>query len=406
VAIAAASAWWEQNRMDAQQDQIYEAACSDGTSYVIVDWDVQTAGPRWTLNRQFDGTQGVRVYRDPNTNQVVFAAKRWQVYAPFDKTINGRTRMNLYFPDRVEKWISASGSNPGIAGLSWEMYEGEGDKGGIVVWTDGAGEPLGCAVVPFENPGGSEIVGAISLQDMLNKADLDLVAATDSAGFRILYMTGVALKTNTAGAVDDVTLGPGKVVKLQDPAARFGAIDPVDPALLIASCHYWLTSIAGATRTPQFLLTALGADQPSGESLKNQEIGLVAKCERKQEVWGNSWEDVVYLSQKLAALNGASISPVRLQAQWKPAAQQEDPEVVEARRAQTRKLGVDAQIPLVTILRREGWTEEELQQLEKDKAAESRAVKQTLGAALAAAQREFDQGGSQNAGGNDGGPTE
>jgi len=41
----------------------------------------------------------------------------------------------------------------------------------------------GCAVIGFTNPGGSELAQLMPIQDMLNKSDLDTIAASDAAGF-------------------------------------------------------------------------------------------------------------------------------------------------------------------------------------------------------------------------------
>lgn len=60
--------------------------------------------------------------------------------------------------------------------------------------------------------------------------------------------------------------------------------------------------------------------------------------------------------------------------------------------AEIRQIGVAAGIPLTTILRDEGWTEEELQQLEADKDAESQRNQATLAAAMASAQQRFNAG--------------
>ena len=389
-----AAQWWEANRMDAEQDRIYEAACRDGAAYLIVDWDAATGMPKWVYNERFDGTQGVRVYRDPNTNEILFAAKRWQVYDPYDKAMNGRTRYTLYFPDRVEKYISTKDSNAGLGGLQLEAYTGEGDNGGIVPWVDLQGHPLGCAVMAFENPDGSEVAQLLGLQDMLNKADLDLIAATDTAGFRLLYASGVTRKIGADGVEEDVDIGPGRLITMPDPAARLGAIEPTDPTLMIRSSKYWIESIAGVSRTPQYLFQSMGADQPSGESLKMQEVGLIHKCERRQNVWGNVWEDVVYLSAKLHNLyrSAEPVSLDRVQAQWADPQIEEPEDVVEERRSRTRQANTAAGIPLITQLRREGWTEEEIEAMQADKEGEAAAQTVTLGAALARAQRQFDAG--------------
>ena len=75
----AASEWWEANRMDARQDDLYEMVLRDASAYLIVSWDADAGQPQWAMNQAYDGTQGVMVHTDPETDEVVFASKRWQM---------------------------------------------------------------------------------------------------------------------------------------------------------------------------------------------------------------------------------------------------------------------------------------------------------------------------------------
>lgn len=321
-----AAEWWEANRMDAGQDDLYEAVCRDAGAYIIVDWDPIEQRPRWSINQQYDGTQGVKLHLDPSTNEPVFASKRWQTRDILNPGDGTRTRLTLYFPDRVERYISRREKDPidreidnEIMRLSWRTYVDKPGDAWPISWTDGDGNPLGFPVIQFCNPGGSEIDDVIELQDVLNKSDLDLVAAADTAAFRQLWMSGVRGNTNTSGQQADIDVGPGSIQLIADPQGRMSAIEPADLSRVIAVCKYWVESIAGISRTPHYLLVPAGADQPSGEALHEQEIGLINKCARKHKVLGNAWEDVLYLSRRLWNLHRPDepIEPARLQAQWK-----------------------------------------------------------------------------------------
>jgi hypothetical protein len=57
---------------------------------------------------------------------------------------------------------------------------------------------------------------------------------------------------------------------------------------------------------------------------------------------------------------------------------------------------VKATVPVVSALRRVGWSESELAQMEEDKQSESQATTQSLGQALLAAQRRQDQNATAN----------
>jgi len=353
--------WWENNRTEALQDEVHEAALRDGAAYLVVDWDSEEGRPRWTLNLKSDGTQGIKVHRDPNNGRVIFAAKKWQVYDPINTENNGRTRYTLYFPDRVEKYISTRDSSAGIGGTIWEPYRDSEDEPWPIPWVDDEGKPLGVAAVEFANPGGSEIAGMLPLQDMLNKSDLDLIAATDASGFRILFASGVTTSVDpTTGQTESLTIRPGTLLRFPSQDAKLGVIEPIDPRLLIASCKYWIESIAGVTRTPQYLFQAIGADQPSGESLRQQEVGLVRKVQRRQQVFGNAWEDVIYMSAKLHNLYrpGEAVEVVRLQTEWAKAEEFVDEIEQQRRQAETALMWQQVGVSQETTLTRLGFDPE------------------------------------------------
>jgi hypothetical protein len=357
-----AQAWWEGNRMDAGQDGLYESAVRDGAAYVIVDWDGER--PRWTVNYQFDGTQGVKVHRDPDTGAILYATKRWQTYDPARPGQTGRTRLTMYFPDRVEKYVATSSKDAAFAQAGWDVIRDGDSEPWPIPWVDGAG-PLGLPVIPFENPGGSEIADLMPLQDMLNKSDLDLIAGEDAAGFRILWASGMDAEIDpSTGEERSIAIGPGRLVRMSDPDARLGAIEPVDPTKMIAASKYWIESAAGVTRTPQYLFQAQGADQPSGESLKMQEVGLLAKVGRRQRVFGNAWEDVVYLSARLWNLYrpGETTTAPRVQALWKDAATRDEKAFLEGLLIR-QQLGV----PEAQVWREAGYDEETIAAMEAEK---------------------------------------
>ena len=336
--VSVAHQWWSMNRMDAVQDEVYEAALRDGESYLLVDWDPDTQSPRWTLNFKFDGTQGIKLHRDPSTNKVLFASKRWQTFDITQPGQNGYTRLNLYFPDRVEKYIDdkAKGVTGTINGqqlqLGWAEYRDDPAEPWPIPWIDADGRALGLAVVPFINPSGSEIEDMVGLQDMLNKSDVDLIAAADGAGFRILYAAGIdAVIDPATGQEKTLSVSPGQMMRFSNPAAKLAAVEAGGIESELAACRYFIESIAGITRTPQYLFQAQGADQPSGESLKMQETGLVHKTKRKQGVFGNAWEDVITLSAQLnnKYRSAFAVPIVRVQTEWASPERQDETEALD-----------------------------------------------------------------------------
>jgi len=176
-------------------------------------------------------------------------------------------------------------------------------------------------------------------------------------------------------------LSPAHLLRMSDPQARLGAIDPPDLNRMIEVSKYWIESAAGVTRTPQYLFQALGADQPSGESLKMQEVGLLAKVERKQRRFGNSWENVVYLSARLWNFYRTDrIDIVRVQAEWADPRVQNEKELMES-----AQLKLALGIPEEQVWQEVGYDQ---QQIERFKAMKTES-QETIGSALL---RQFERG--------------
>lgn len=311
--------WWTANRMDQRQDELHLAAIKDSEAYLVVDWESVEARPRWTVNNKFDGTRGVKVHRHPDTSEIIYASKRWYEDNPTSPGQTGTPRLTLYFADRVERYRA----NVKAAG-GWAPVVSNENGQPVVFptsWVDKAGQPLGVAVIPFTNPRGSEIQDVIPPQDMLNKTLLDLVAAADVDGFGITYVSGVQKEIDPATGVErEIVLGPGKLIRLSNPQARMGRVAPDDLTRLLSAADFWIGQIAAVSRTPQHLFQRWRSEPPSGESLKQQEIGLLAKTGRKQVIFGNAYEDVIALSIRLANTFGAGkLETARLSTTWRSA---------------------------------------------------------------------------------------
>jgi hypothetical protein len=220
---------------------------------------------------------------------------------------------------------------------------------------------------------------------MLNKSDVDLIAAADAAGFRLLYVTGVPPQYDAAGTEKTITVQPGKMMRFSE-AAGVGSIEPMDMTQLIKTAGYWTIAIAGTSRMPQYLFHPIGADQPSGESLRMQEMGLVAKCKRKHAVFGNAWEDVLYLSRRLWNLYrpGEQIPDGRVQTQWAEVETKDEMALMESL-VQKQTLSV----PNEQLWQEMGYTQDQIEEFKNMKAQEG-----TVGANLL---RDFLNGAERNA---------
>ena len=295
--------WWKKNRMDAQQAVVHLAAVRDGDTFVLVEWDNVNARPLFTQENAYDGTAGMRViYSDERRTVPQVAIKRWTISAGLDITAR---RANLYFPDRIEKYVN---SGPG-----WERFYEPDDERWPIPWVDRASRPLGIPVVHFRNMdegydhGKSELDNVVPMQNALNKTVIDVLAAADTTGFQVLWMTGgdPGASTNPDGSVKPgIAIAPGSWVYNTNPDAKIGAIEPADLDGIIKVADLWAAKIATITRTPLTLFQLTG-QVAAADTIKEGRAGLISKARDRQTVFGNAWEDAMTMALRLYNTWGA-----------------------------------------------------------------------------------------------------
>lgn len=307
-AIKWAAGLWEQNKLDALQNDIFECTLRDGAHYVIIDWPEDKEYPRWLPQMQYtaveaggDGNGCTIKYPqgDPNLDPTV-GLKYWT------ESIDGREtqRKTAYYPDRIEKWARTGG------GGDWKPYQDPEDTSWPIPWVDLNGEPLGIAIVPFYNKSlMPEAADAIPLQDAANKVVVDLLATEDQTAYRVLVALGfipttdgLDLKSDGSNALE---IQPGTVIGTtkSKTEADFRAIEPASLAPITDTVQQLVLWIALVTDTPvsRFITTKLIA---SDETLKQQEEPLIAKIENRQKLFGDSIKQCLNMSMKLAQTFG------------------------------------------------------------------------------------------------------
>lgn len=335
--------WWRINRMDGLQGIVHLTAVRDGDAYVIVGWDREANAPDITAEMAYDGTEGVHVlYSDERKSVPEKAFKFWRIEQ--GEGAGETRRLNVYYPNRIEKYIS----NERRADGDFLPYEDENGEWAYWWTTDGTegGEPLGLPVIHFRNSdqgynyGQSELKNVVPLQNALNKAIIDLVAAADTTGFRIYWMLG----DDPSG----LNIGPGSWIYSSRPAsgegsASVGYFPGEDLASLIALKDAFAMDVARVTRTPlsYFQVTQ---QRPSAETLRQEEIGLVARAKSRQISFGNAWENAMTLARRLHnAFGGGNLDEEAiLESQWKDPETRNEKAHLESLELKS-KLGVPAE---------------------------------------------------------------
>lgn len=331
--------WWQKGRMDAVQDDTHRAAIRDGDAYVIVGWDDEAGRPEFHFEPAFDGTEGVEIHYADERRKPSFASKRWRVsQGPGAGNVR---RLNLYYPDRIEKYVSNQATFEG----AWQPYHDEDDSEWPLPWVAKDGSPLGLPVVHFANAAGgynygrSELKKIIPIQNALNKAIIDLIAAADTTAFRILYMLG-----DDPG---DLEITPGSWVYSNRPPSgengvAIGAIDGQDLTPLIRLKDSFAVEIARVSRTPLSYFQVSG-ERPAEGTLKQEESGLVAKAKNRVVTFGNAWEDAMTLARRLWNTfgPGPEMSEEQVvEARWADIQTRNDKEFLEGLALKREKLGI------------------------------------------------------------------
>jgi len=289
--------WWQWGRMDSIQKNVHSSAIRDGDTYLVVDWNNKTGRPRYYHNLAYDGYEGVKVHFNDENGEIDYASKRWNVASARDGSVGYKRRINLYFPDRIERYVSDDRIQDGI----WQRFTDEENPDWPIPWVDRDGMPLGVPVFhfPFNQAGWrwgmSALEQVIPLQNALNKSVVDLIAAADTTGFRIYYVVG---SNNLDEDGKPLQISPGVLLGFRNESATFGAINPAELRPLIETVDAFKVSIAQVTETPLHLFQVSGQNASEGAQ-KQQEVGMISRAEDTSVHFGNRWEDVMYLSRRM-----------------------------------------------------------------------------------------------------------
>jgi len=118
-------------------------------------------------------------------------------------------------------------------------------------------------------------------------------------------------------------------------------------------------SLSAITRIPKHYFTKQGGD-PSGEALITMEAPLVKKVADRIERFVPEWKAAASF---MLRLSGMDVPAEQIEPVYDPAQS-----VLPRTMAEIRQLSVQAGIPLLVALKREGWSEQQLAELEEARA--------------------------------------
>jgi hypothetical protein len=341
---AALDSIWFANRLDLTAEEIHLEALKLGDAYAIV-WPDSSGGVTIYPQRARSCTV---IYDDEIPGQMRFAAKYWR-----DRDC--LVRLNLLYPDRIEKYISRNKSDLSLpdfreflpvgdrTGFMSDYLSGDTDTG------ESSTVPNPYGMIPlfhFSNTceigtfGKSELQQAIPIQNGLNKSVLDMLVAMEFSAFRQRWVTGLEVEYDptTGEAIPPFKVGCDRLWLASNPQVSFGDFNTTDLDQFLKVKDSFRVDIASVTGTPlhYFLQNIRGF--ASGEALGRSEARFLSKVRDRQRAFGQTWAACLSF-----ALEVAGFAPgILLRPQWEDPAPMAQREFLE-NLILKKKLGISTQ---------------------------------------------------------------
>ncbi len=319
---------WQNNRMATRSGEVHKEALKNGDAYAIV-WPNADGEVMIYPNK---AANIAVAYDEESPGKILWAAKYWR---PADK----HTRLNLFYSDRIEKYITAKKSESILpeakefVPFGGPMSKVQGPKAEIPNPQFQIQNPYGIVpVFHFANnadigtPGQSELEAAIPVQDGLNKSVLDMLVAMEFSAYRQRWAAGIEIAYDNEGkTIAPFKAGIDHIWISENPNARFGDFDTTNLDQFLKVKDSFRIDMASVTGTPLYYLMPQTKGFPSGESLRKAETRFIAKVRDRQESFGQTWSDLMAFALMLDG-RGKSI---RLITNWEDPSPISDREVLE-----------------------------------------------------------------------------
>jgi hypothetical protein len=287
-------AWdlWIDNGLDVESRWVHiDAMVKSGSAVMVVDSDDEVRIYPQLIE------QIAVLYDDYDPRKKQAAMKFW---VEEDEKANQKVRVNLYFEDRIERYISRSARGALSNKFEdYELYEELTEDGLVPAIEDhGVGEvPIFEFHANFDmntGKGRSDLADALPLIDSINKTLLDMLVASEYTAAPQRWATGVEipLDPKTGEPMKTYKSGADRLWTAPSDQARFGQFPAGELSAYTSGIETIVDHLAFITRTPQYALYRM-ANFPSGESLKVVEMGLRSRVDDHQTEFGREWANVM-----------------------------------------------------------------------------------------------------------------
>jgi hypothetical protein len=338
---------WARNEMPLEALEVHWAAGVYGDAYLLV-WPSEDdgEGDGRDVEMYYNSPLTTRVFYDPERpRQRRYAAKMWPE--------SDRLRVTLYYPDRIERWVSREKTR-GVAEADFEHYSEDGDEGSWPQPHDYGEVPVFHFRTrrPYGHPDHEDAYGP---QDYLTKLAATQLSTTDFHGFPQRWAISGATDDGVAGfddddeaaapkgEVSDLKAGAGELWLLRN-VDKVGQFDQADVSAFLDPMAAYVEMMAATTATPAHYFKP-GSGVPSGESFRAAEGPLVVRVRRRQLSCGATWRQVAELALRLGGRQGT------VSVAWAPAQTIDDLDGWQAVKAK-----IDAGVPTGQALLEAGYT--------------------------------------------------
>jgi len=339
---------YQRNSLSIESDDLHEAALVTGEAYLII-WPDELNYPEIYFN---DPRLVHAFYQAERPREMRFAAKMWT-------DDEGFARMVLYYSDRLEYYKSTKKAENVTNANAFEVDE-ETAPGGV------AENPYGqIPVFHFRTrrQAISEIADVIPIQNGVNKLLTDMMVAAEYGAFRQRWVISNSDTTALKNAPNEIwNIPAGDGIGQQTLVGEFNATDLGN---YLDSISHLAGDIGRITRIPKHYFYSQSGD-PSGEALIAMEAPLSHKATDRIERFEVTWKQAMMLALEMS---GQKVPMDEIEPVFRSVHT-----VQPKTEAEIRYYNKQAGLPLVTTLRREGWTDAELEDMEADRQTEQAAA--------------------------------
>jgi hypothetical protein len=359
-----------------EADDVHLAMLVTGEGYLIVWPDEETGVPQ----AYYNDSRNCHLFYEADRPRVKRFAVKWWIGD------DNHRYLTLYYADRLEYYRSEN---------VVRMYNQSGGYSMNEVTSGKSFESSGSERNPYtlipafhfrreRRALSSELQNVIAPQDAINKLLADMMVAAEFGAFKqrwIISSADPGKFKNSPNAIWDIPGGDG-----EGQPTSVGEFDVTPLANYIEAIDKWTNAIAIISRTPKHYFFGQGGD-PSGEALIAMESPLNHKCEKYIERVTDPWTEVgqfMAMIGGLGEIESDAIIPVF-----------DKPQTVQPyTQSLIRKESVAAGIPLMWQMKQEGYTEQELDELEESRTEQADADMERMAQVMEQRQSNFQQNGN------------